>query len=772
MSNIHETTLDGVAIILLMKRPNWSSPVEVTYSRAVEILETVDGREDRSPLHDTLRLSIAASYVLTREDAADLRTKLADADTTKKIGIGVWPDMMAAAVVGPWADRIHESYKGINWDATGFTLFDPASPPSTYLHIAPLLVGWLDRPSLNALTEEGPATYRLTVVEDGPATFAVSAAPETVSDAWPATLTPNWRRVSDYSEDKLVRERVGQGRELQLDRDEAPMAWGQEAVYTMQTRALIRTLLNHWNNHHGPHESFSAPTHFRPGSNLPSTPYTTIFRYYSETLRLTYRAAMVAEATVKLIQLPWEISTQVDAEQPRITYLYEFTRTTSIAPIQTTTDRYTSWESDITSNGDVFIGGEAMEHDSIHSDIRLGLSTNLKSWVFAGNPLLKLIPYGLETPLNLTIWRVDPSSAAAREWLFTGEVLEATATGKAIQASCSFLGHKLDRKGPDLLFGLQCNASLSDSMCGLAVDDWTLKGTKLTPVNLVSFPNGLDNSAWAKTGSTVAADSITDPDGTQLADKLTEGNATGIHQVRSPIFTLTAATQYVFSVFIKAAGRSQGAIRLSRNWYSPAGPELLKFDLSAGSIISTTAKIVKSGIVDVGNGWYLVYGVTTAEVTVGERLTFRMYNSNGMNSYAGDGSSGLYFYHTEVLPGQFPTFADNSRELDVTITDNPPSAALEDDWLSNGIVYTPGPNWEVRHIVRSIYQSNPVQRLRLQRPFSTAVNTVHMRPFCGGTWGECKSKFSNEINFRGHPRAPRLNPSLPKPTTQQVFAKK
>ena len=310
------------------------------------------------------------------------------------------------------------------------------------------------------------------------------------------------------------------------------------------------------------------------------------------------------------------------------------------------------------------------------------------------------------------------------------------------------------------------------SLCGLDADDWTLTGTALTPTNLVSDPRELDAATWTKQRCSVDANDAIDPDGTQLADKVKEDTSLGMHLVFSESFSLTASTEYVFSVFVKAAGRAQGQLCMVGPWYSPAVDQRIRYDLSDGSIYSSTSKITQSGIIDVGNGWYLVYGVTTPDVTSSRPIRLILSSRNGIDGYTGDGSSGQYFYSCEVIEGDFPSFANNPKELDVTITDNPPSATLEDDWLSNGIVYVPGANWEVRHIVRSIRQSSTVQRLRLQRPFVNPLTTVYMRPFCGGTWAECKTKYSNQINFRGHPRAPRLNPSLPRPTTQQVFAKK
>lgn len=114
-------------------------------------------------------------------------------------------------------------------------------------------------------------------------------------------------------------------------------------------------------------------------------------------------------------------------------------------------------------------------------------------------------------------------------------------------------------------------------------------------------------------------------------------------------------------------------------------------------------------------------------------------------------------------------------ELVVAITSNPPAATLGADyfakaWIKKGT----GAAYEARDVIRSVNLGGGQQRFTLKRPFSalTVGQVFEFMPYCGGTWAECKTKFSNSINFGGHRHVQTVNPTLPSRETTQQSGKK
>lgn len=167
--------------------------------------------------------------------------------------------------------------------------------------------------------------------------------------------------------------------------------------------------------------------------------------------------------------------------------------------------------------------------------------------------------------------------------------------------------------------------------------------------NLLLRSAEFDNAAWLKVRSTVTADATTAPDGTVSADKLCE-DATGgstsreIHQDVS----ITNATVYSYSVYAKAAERSQ--LYLQTNG---SGVGNVTFDLSA--VTATPAgTVVGSSIVAAGNGWYRCTMVFTAPATASTRF-YAFPAGGGSISYVGTAGSGIYLWGAQLEAGSFAT---------------------------------------------------------------------------------------------------------------------
>lgn len=146
------------------------------------------------------------------------------------------------------------------------------------------------------------------------------------------------------------------------------------------------------------------------------------------------------------------------------------------------------------------------------------------------------------------------------------------------------------------------------------------------------------SAVWNKSGSSVGA-GVTSPDGSSVANKITEDTSTGAHRVFTNVGIVTvASTDYTISVFAKSAGRN---LQLLNNNLTGA-----IFDLVNGTVSgSGTIEALK-------DGWYRCS--ITSQPGITDRIVAYLYNGSS-NSYTGDGSSGIYLWGSQHERGSFVT---------------------------------------------------------------------------------------------------------------------
>jgi len=169
---------------------------------------------------------------------------------------------------------------------------------------------------------------------------------------------------------------------------------------------------------------------------------------------------------------------------------------------------------------------------------------------------------------------------------------------------------------------------------------------KTTPVNLLSYSQQLDHSSWSGFRTSVTANALAAPDGTQTADLVasTESNVNGAAIVKT--FS-EIATTYTFSVFAKAGTGSALLLRPTNASVFGQRAEAW-FDLSVGTAgtvgddgsVFTNAS---SQIVSKGNGWFrcsLTFTVASAGFAAAARLY--VVDSNGALSVSNAASIYLW----------------------------------------------------------------------------------------------------------------------------------
>ncbi len=151
-------------------------------------------------------------------------------------------------------------------------------------------------------------------------------------------------------------------------------------------------------------------------------------------------------------------------------------------------------------------------------------------------------------------------------------------------------------------------------------------------------------TTWNPSESSVSPNNAVAPDGLTTADKLTESINVAGHKI-SQIIGVANATQYVASVYAKAAERTEIMVNLASDGW-PSGV-FAYFDLSDGSVLSTGGAEDDAFVIPMNDGWYRCVVIGTTNSATGTLNIF--LSSGGTNSYDGNGTSGAYLWQFDLV---------------------------------------------------------------------------------------------------------------------------
>ena len=165
--------------------------------------------------------------------------------------------------------------------------------------------------------------------------------------------------------------------------------------------------------------------------------------------------------------------------------------------------------------------------------------------------------------------------------------------------------------------------------------------------NLALYSEQFDNAYWPKLNSTITANSLTSPDGTVTADKLIADATTNLHRINISVFTGVALTSNTLSIFAK---KGEYNFFYYRESISGTTVETF-FDLNNGTITSIGAGRTAT-ITSFGNGWYKC-SVTATSVTMNFGIGFGVAQTDGVSSFLGNGTSGIYLWGAQLEAGAY-----------------------------------------------------------------------------------------------------------------------
>lgn len=203
--------------------------------------------------------------------------------------------------------------------------------------------------------------------------------------------------------------------------------------------------------------------------------------------------------------------------------------------------------------------------------------------------------------------------------------------------------------------------------------------------NLLTYSDQFDNGMWNKVRSVVTPNAGVAPDGTMTADKLVEDLSPSNDHRINMVYALTAGAAYTFSIYAKAAERSQIVLYESAS----GSTRNVLFDLLAGTATDMTGPGLSPTISAVGGGWYRCsISVPTVTNPAGVMAYMNMAVS-GSNVYTGNGTSGLYLWGAQLELGSSATaYQRVSSIYDVTEAGQPDRWCLVTDGVDDGMVTT------------------------------------------------------------------------------------
>lgn len=176
--------------------------------------------------------------------------------------------------------------------------------------------------------------------------------------------------------------------------------------------------------------------------------------------------------------------------------------------------------------------------------------------------------------------------------------------------------------------------------------------------NLATYSDDLSNAVYTKENLTVSVNSGVAPDGTNSLDKLVENTTAGVNHTTFSTHSIIAGSINCVSSYVRAGERTKGQIRFkdTTTWSTYIKCEFDLTTKTAALITYGAVENASAGIVDCGGGLFRVWASGKVDnVSTAIAMELVLLNSSGVETYTGDGASGLYAGCVQVEMGSYPT---------------------------------------------------------------------------------------------------------------------
>jgi len=173
--------------------------------------------------------------------------------------------------------------------------------------------------------------------------------------------------------------------------------------------------------------------------------------------------------------------------------------------------------------------------------------------------------------------------------------------------------------------------------------------------NIVFYSEELDNSVWNKlTNTTVTANQIVSPDGSQNADEFSATSTSTSLMAVQDSFSVSSSVDYVISFFAKKG--SVRYVQLFNGTGQVTGNPRTNFDLQDGNVAIQDGGHTSS-IEDFGNGWYRCTTKVTTLSTALQMYINGVSTSTASRSSSSSWTSGdnFYVWGAQIEAGSYAT---------------------------------------------------------------------------------------------------------------------
>lgn len=219
-------------------------------------------------------------------------------------------------------------------------------------------------------------------------------------------------------------------------------------------------------------------------------------------------------------------------------------------------------------------------------------------------------------------------------------------------------------------------------------DALRLFGSSGALTNFMTYSEQFDGASWVNFFTTVVPDAAMGPDGNLTADRIVETADNGTHIRSQNVAGLTDNATYTFSVFVKPGERSW--VKFTA-FLKDNSQYFVYFDVANG-VVGTASGAGSYAIKSFPNGYYrcsITVNVLSGAFT--PNIGFRLATGNGVDSYLGDVTKGLYVLGSQLVVGSAAGTYIKTVAATVTIGDGYVSSVPDESANLGG--YRSGNEW-------------------------------------------------------------------------------